>query len=328
MENQTKNNNDLSEPPETEKKDERLEATAIVSKVFFYKNPEYNNLPKFSARREWIGKSVGGNEKIVIPRSASQDSIISSVAGDDEHVILPCVLIERERIFSLEEIDLKGIDESSVSVLKKMTGIRDEMKTLRYEVYVLNLLISGARAIEKIEDIVIFFDYQYLTATLKADQNLLDIQYLIDRICSFYTLGARSRNLIRAYIVDFFKQEHRNWRYKDRIEFVEVPTMHDTERENPTDKVIMEKVIREMDEGRITKDSVICLVTGDDDFLTLIKNLRTFGFKIMVAGFMSNTSERMRRNRWVSIFYDLAPVCYPKIEQMQKNTTEETKGDE
>lgn len=290
----------------------KREAQDIVSEwVSFRVNPRPRNIEGGVK----IGTDVVGGEVVHNSR------YIGTFYFGRQGVVFPYLYVIEKEIEKLEEKYPDGpwvlpvfvkiarnayqayaIDDERLALEKGIIFDRDRkdrLEAVEARVYVLYKMYKRITSSVVSEKIVIAIDYQYFSKSIREEGKNAGLEDLIELICDWGVMKRRNEVIFgkkRIYVFDFF-----NPQFSDLYEIWKnrgyMPIHYESYKsppengviDNPTDKVIIETSLKEIEELKDEIDA-FCLVSGDKHFHNLIRDIREQGKRVIVAAFKRNTS--------------------------------------
>lgn len=242
----------------------------------------------------YIGTFCSGKFGFVFPYSylVEQEIEKREKLNPDGPWILPVFVKESRNAFQAYAID----DVTLAQERGELIG-RDVFQTLEARVYIISKLLLRIQSGISAERIMIVIDFPYLYKSIQEEKiTSSDIDDIIELICKWGVPIRRDETILgekRVYIIDFYNPEfvdlYETWKNRG---YKFIPVYPDESGVNPTDKVIIDTSLAEIDRIKEEVDA-FCLVSGDRHFHDVVRDIRQMGKKVMIASFHRNTAKEM-----------------------------------
>lgn len=248
----------------------------------------------------YIGTFYSGRQGFVFPYSYIVEYELEKQEkkSPDGPWVMPIFAKESRNSFQAYAIDDRKLD------LQKGDDPCDKnkLRTLEAQVFVIHRMYQRIINRAVAEKIIIVIDYQYFSKSIREEGKTAGLDELVDLICWWGAVVRRDENIggiKRVHIVDFFNPMfsdlYESWKSRGfqpvQVEDYRAP-LENSIIENPTDKIIIETSLREVEALHDDVDT-FCLVSGDRHFHNLIRDIRGKGKKVLVASFKRNTTRDM-----------------------------------
>lgn len=287
----------------------RTETSVWVS---FYPNPRYkkresgahmphrendeilDSIGKIKRGEEqlWIGHITTRSESLpVFPDTNLIELIIEAEFQriGQYPVDIPCFVSKKAIVWEAYAVDHARLRRERLLHANVFGELKERVVSLESEVLNLRHTAEKLKKMCWVQDMIVIIDYQNFEKGC-LDHNInIQPPDLVHRASEF--MSPVKRRIVRAVVVDFDLHKHRRWKSQKHFEFYAVPHPDKTKLSiNPTDQYVYRATFEAIQKSQIhdksmPEGSLVALITGDSDFVPLVRDLKLKGFEILIGGF-------------------------------------------